>query len=86
MDLVGLFRPITKWASTLTLPESAAEMVRKAFKQARSERPGASLPAASLSTICANRVSSASPPAAAATKAQCTSAKCAPAWGKYRSP
>ncbi|MBV8296263.1 MAG: acetolactate synthase large subunit, partial [Acidimicrobiia bacterium] len=43
VDLVALYRPITKWAATLTRPESAAEMVRKAFKQAQAERPGATL-------------------------------------------
>ena len=43
VDLVGVYRPITKWAATLTRPESAAEMVRKAFKQAQAERPGATL-------------------------------------------
>ena len=43
VDLVGLFRPITKWGATLMLPESAPELVRKAFKQAESERPGATL-------------------------------------------
>ncbi|MBV8429937.1 MAG: acetolactate synthase large subunit [Solirubrobacterales bacterium] len=43
VDLVALYRPITKWAATLTRPESAAEMVRKAFKQAQAERPGAAL-------------------------------------------
>lgn len=43
VDLVGLFRPITKWGATLVLAESAPELVRKAFKQAQSERPGATL-------------------------------------------
>ena len=38
VDLVGVYRPITKWAATLTRPESAAEMVRKAFKQAQAKR------------------------------------------------
>ena len=41
IDLVGLFRPVTKWAETITLPEATPEMVRKAFKVAQSERPGA---------------------------------------------
>jgi acetolactate synthase-1/2/3 large subunit len=43
VDLVALFRPITKWAATLTRADSAVEMVRKAFKQAQSERPGSTL-------------------------------------------
>ncbi|MCA1694789.1 MAG: acetolactate synthase large subunit, partial [Actinobacteria bacterium] len=41
IDLVGLFRPVTKWADTITVPEATPEMVRKAFKVAQSERPGA---------------------------------------------
>jgi acetolactate synthase I/II/III large subunit len=41
IDLVSLFRPITKWADTITVPEATPEMVRKAFKVAQSERPGA---------------------------------------------
>jgi acetolactate synthase I/II/III large subunit len=41
VDLVSLFRPITKWGGTLTVAEAAPEMVRKAFKQAQTERPGA---------------------------------------------
>ena len=41
VDLVSLFRPITKWGDMVTVPEAAPEMVRKAFKQAQTERPGA---------------------------------------------
>jgi acetolactate synthase I/II/III large subunit len=41
IDLVSLFRPITKWTDTITVPQAAPEMVRKAFKVAQSERPGA---------------------------------------------
>src|SRR5919106_215173 len=41
VDLVQLFRPITKWGGMLTVDEAVPEMVRKAFKQARTERPGA---------------------------------------------
>ena len=41
MDLVELFRPITKWGGMITVDEAVPEMVRKAFKQARTERPGA---------------------------------------------
>ena len=41
MDLVQLFRPITKWGGMITVDEAVPEMVRKAFKQARTERPGA---------------------------------------------
>ncbi|HEX6197044.1 MAG TPA: acetolactate synthase large subunit [Jiangellaceae bacterium] len=41
VDLVSLFAPITKWSASV--PNSAAipEMVRKAFKTAETERPGA---------------------------------------------
>jgi acetolactate synthase-1/2/3 large subunit len=41
VDLVSLYRPITKWGGMVTVPGSAPEMVRKAFKQAQTERPGA---------------------------------------------
>src|SRR5262245_64318328 len=41
VDLVSLFRPVTKWGEMVTLRTSAPEMVRKAFKLAQTERPGA---------------------------------------------
>ena len=41
VDLVSVFRPITKWGDMVTVPDAAPEMVRKAFKQAETERPGA---------------------------------------------
>src|SRR5437870_5677166 len=41
VDLVSLYRPITKWGGMVTVPGAAPEMVRKAFKQAQTERPGA---------------------------------------------
>jgi acetolactate synthase I/II/III large subunit len=41
VDLVGLFRPITKWADLTRTSEAIPEMVRKAFKVAQTERPGA---------------------------------------------
>lgn len=41
VDLVSLFKPVTKWADTVLTPESLPEMVRKAFKFAQEERPGA---------------------------------------------
>ena len=41
VDLVSLFRPITKWGDMVTVGAAAPEMVRKAFKQAETERPGA---------------------------------------------
>ncbi|GAA0935413.1 acetolactate synthase large subunit [Nonomuraea longicatena] len=41
VDLVSLFRPITKWADLVPTAEALPEMVRKAFKTAQTERPGA---------------------------------------------
>src|ERR1700759_3285754 len=41
IDLVDLFRPITKWTARVTSPEIIPEVVRKAFKVAESEKPGA---------------------------------------------
>ncbi|MDP9184741.1 MAG: acetolactate synthase large subunit [Actinomycetota bacterium] len=41
VDLVSVYRPVTKWGDMITLRDAAPEMVRKAFKQAQTERPGA---------------------------------------------
>jgi acetolactate synthase I/II/III large subunit len=41
IDLVELFRPITKWNARVASPEIIPEVVRKAFKVAESEKPGA---------------------------------------------
>jgi acetolactate synthase I/II/III large subunit len=41
IDLVSLFRPITKWSELAPTAEALPEMVRKAFKTAQTERPGA---------------------------------------------
>jgi acetolactate synthase-1/2/3 large subunit len=41
VDLVDVYRPVTKWGGMLTLRDAAPEMIRKAFKQAQTERPGA---------------------------------------------
>jgi acetolactate synthase I/II/III large subunit len=41
VDLVSVYRPVTKWGDMVTLRSAAPEMVRKAFKQAQTERPGA---------------------------------------------
>lgn len=41
MDVVGLFRPITKWATPIAHPDNIPEVVRKAFKLAEMEKPGA---------------------------------------------
>ncbi len=41
VDLVSMFKPVTKWADTLLTPQAAPEMVRNAFHTAQTERPGA---------------------------------------------
>ena len=43
MDVVGMFRPVTKWAQSVFHPENIPEIVRKAFKLAEAEKPGAVL-------------------------------------------
>ncbi len=42
LDLVNLFRPISKYSTQIREPENIPEIVRKAFKQAEAEKPGAS--------------------------------------------
>ncbi len=42
LDLVNLFRPITKYSTQVLEAEIVPEIVRKAFKQAEAEKPGAS--------------------------------------------
>ena len=42
LDLVNLFRPISKYSVQIREPEIIPEIVRKAFKQAEAEKPGAS--------------------------------------------
>ena len=42
LDLVDLFRPISKYSAELLEPEIIPEVVRKAFKQAQAEKPGVS--------------------------------------------
>lgn len=41
LDLVGMFKPITKYAAQILEPEVIPEIVRKAFKWAQLEKPGA---------------------------------------------
>lgn len=41
VDLVSLFKPVTKWADTILTPASVPEMMHKAFSLAQQERPGA---------------------------------------------
>jgi acetolactate synthase-1/2/3 large subunit len=42
LDLVNLFRPISKYRTQVIEPETIPEVVRKAFKQAQTEKPGVS--------------------------------------------
>jgi acetolactate synthase-1/2/3 large subunit len=41
VDLVSMFAPVTKWSALVASPFAVPEMVRKAFKLAQTERPGA---------------------------------------------
>ncbi|HEY9826437.1 MAG TPA: acetolactate synthase large subunit [Stenomitos sp.] len=41
LDLVAMFAPVTKWGKQIVQPNSTAEIVRKAFKIAQTEKPGA---------------------------------------------
>jgi acetolactate synthase-1/2/3 large subunit len=41
VDLVSMFEPVTKWAELIAIPEAVPEIIRKAFKLAQTERPGA---------------------------------------------
>jgi acetolactate synthase-1/2/3 large subunit len=41
VDLVGMFRPVTKWSELVPGPDAVPEMLRRAFKTAQTERPGA---------------------------------------------
>jgi acetolactate synthase-1/2/3 large subunit len=43
MDVVDMFSAVTKWATTVWHPENIPEIVRKAVRLARSEKPGAVL-------------------------------------------
>lgn len=41
MDVVGMYEPVTKWAQSVHHPDSIPEIVRKAVRTARGEKPGA---------------------------------------------
>lgn len=41
LDLVAMFSPVTKWNAQIVRPSIAPEVVRKAFKLAQTEKPGA---------------------------------------------
>ena len=43
MDVVRMFEPVTKWATTILHPNNIPEVVRKAVRVARTEKPGAVL-------------------------------------------
>jgi acetolactate synthase I/II/III large subunit len=40
VDLVSIFKPITKWAAAIETPNALPEILRKAFKIAQTPRPG----------------------------------------------
>ena len=41
MDVVAMFQPVTKWARSVIHPNNIPEIVRKAVRLARTEKPGA---------------------------------------------
>ncbi|MCY6960065.1 acetolactate synthase large subunit [Clostridium brassicae] len=41
LDLVAMFAPVTKWNRQVVRPDTAPEIIRKGFKMASSEKPGA---------------------------------------------
>jgi acetolactate synthase-1/2/3 large subunit len=41
MDVVGMMRPVTQWSQSVLHPDNIPEVVRKAFKIAVTEKPGA---------------------------------------------
>src|SRR5213593_1030955 len=41
IDVVGMFEPVTKWSTRVTVANTVPEVVRKAFRLARLEKPGA---------------------------------------------
>lgn len=43
MDVVAMYRPVTKFAQTVLHPDTIPELVRKAVRLARTEKPGACL-------------------------------------------
>ncbi len=43
MDAIAMFRPITKWAQSIATADGIPEIVRKAFKIATAEKPGATV-------------------------------------------
>ncbi len=41
MDIVSMFEPVTKWSTTVHHPNNIPEIIRKAVRLARTEKPGA---------------------------------------------
>ena len=41
LDLVAMFAPVTKWNAQIVRPTNTPEIIRKAFKRAQAEKPGA---------------------------------------------
>lgn len=41
LDLVAMFAPVTKWNAQIVRPSNTPEIIRKAFKIAQTEKPGA---------------------------------------------
>ena len=41
LDLVAMFAPVTKWNTQIVRPSNTPEIVRRAFKRAQTEKPGA---------------------------------------------
>ncbi len=41
MDVVEMFKPVTKWAATVLHPDNIPEIIRKSVRLARTEKPGA---------------------------------------------
>jgi acetolactate synthase I/II/III large subunit len=41
IDIVGMFEPVTKWSTRISVASTVPEVVRKAFRIARLEKPGA---------------------------------------------
>ena len=55
IDVMGMFRPVTKWQAQVMTPAIVPEAVRKAFKVAQTEKPGAThleLPENILASPC----------------------------------
>ena len=77
LDLVNLFEPITKYSTQIRMPEIVPEVVRKAFKFAQEEKPGAAfidfpenIADMDVGDVVPLKVQSAQPPSAARGKSR----------------